>query len=104
MTQHDPFVSLRHMLDHSREAVGFAVGRTRESLDEDRQLSLVLTRLIEVVGEAANRIPPETRRQWPDVPWRDVVDLRNRLVHAYDDINFDILWTIVQDDLPPLIR
>jgi uncharacterized protein with HEPN domain len=104
MTRHDPLVSLQHMLDHSREAVDLAAGRRREALDQDRQLSLALMRLLEIVGEAASRIPPETRRQWPDLPWRDVVDMRNRLVHAYDDINFDILWAIVEDDLPPLIR
>lgn len=103
MTWHDPLVALQHMLDHSREAVQMVEGRRREDLDTDRQLNLALMRLLEIIGEAANRIPPQQRRHWPGIPWRDVVDLRNRLIHAYDDVNFDVLWTIVQQDLPPLI-
>lgn len=103
MTRHDPLVALQHMLDHSREAVQMVEGRRREDLDTDRQLNLALMRLLEIIGEAANRIPPQQRRHWPGIPWRDVVDLRNRLIHAYDDVNFDVLWTIVQQDLPPLI-
>ena len=69
----------------------------------DRMLNLALVRLMEVVGEAATRIPEEFRSRHPQVPWRDVADLRNRLLHGYDTVNFDILWTIIQDDLPPLI-
>ncbi|MGB2936947.1 MAG: DUF86 domain-containing protein [Phycisphaerae bacterium] len=90
------------MLDHAREAVEMAAGRSREDLDHDRQLNLALVRLLEVIGEAASRVPPEECRRRPGIPWRDVVGLRNRLIHGYDDVNFDILWTIVQDDLPPL--
>jgi uncharacterized protein with HEPN domain len=104
MTQHDPLVALQHMLDHSREGLQMIEGRPREHLDTDRQLSLALMRLLEIVGEAANRIPPQQRRHWPGIPWRDVVDLRNRLIHAYDDVNFDILWAILRQDLPPLIE
>jgi len=91
------------MLDHAREAVEMAAGRSREDLDHDRQLNLALVRLLEVIGEAASRVPPEECQRRPGIPWRDVVGLRNRLIHGYDDVNFDILWTIVQDDLPPLV-
>ncbi len=79
-------------------------GRRREDLDADRQLTLALTRLLEIVGEAASRVSSQERRRWPGVPWRDVVDLRNRLIHGYDDVNLDILWTIIRDDLPSLIQ
>ena len=103
MTQHDSAVRLRHMLDNAREAVDMARGRSRADLDVDRQLNLSLVRLLEIVGEAAARVPPEDRDMYPSIPWRDVVDLRNRLIHGYDTVNFDILWTIVHDDLPPLI-
>ena len=103
MTRHDPKMRLRHMLDRAREAVEMARGRTREDLDSDRQLNLSLVRLLEVVGEAAGRIPQAERGLLPGVPWADIVGLRNRLVHGYDVVNFDILWTIVQDDLPPLV-
>jgi len=104
MTQHDPLVRVRHMLDHAREAVEMARGRSRVDLDTDRQLNLALVRLLEVVGEAATRVPEEFRRRHPRVPWREAVGLRNRLIHGYDTVNFDILWTIIQQDLPRLIE
>ena len=103
MTQHDPAIRLRHMLDYSREAVEMVRGRTRADLDSDRQLNLSLVRLLEMIGEAAGRVPPGERERLPGIPWADIVGLRNRLVHGYDEVNFDILWVIVKDDLSPLI-
>ena len=103
MSQHDSLVSVHHMLDHAREAVEMIRGRSRSDLDTDRMLNLALVRLMEVVGEAATRIPQEFRLRHADVPWRDVADLRNRLIHGYDAVNFDILWTILENDFPPLI-
>ena len=104
MSQHDPLVSIHHMLDHAREAVEMFQDRSRTDLDTDRVLNLALVRLMEVIGEAAGRVPKEFWAHYPQVPWRDVADLRNRLIHGYDTINFDILWKILQDDLPPLIK
>ena len=103
MTRHDDRVRLRHMLDHAVEAVALAKGRTRQDLDTDRLLNLSLVRLLEIVGEAAARLSPETRDLHPSVPWPDIIGLRNRLIHGYDIVDFDILWDIVNDDLPPLI-
>jgi uncharacterized protein with HEPN domain len=92
------------MLDHAREAVEMARGRFRADLDTDRQMNLALVRLMEVIGEAATRVPEDFRRRYPEVPWRDVADLRNRLIHGYDTVDFDRLWTIIEQDLPPLIE
>ena len=103
MSRHDPMVRLHHMLDHAREAVEMVRNRSRTALDTDRMLNLALVRLMEIVGEAAARTPEEFRSHHPQVPWRDVADLRHRLIHGYDTVNFDILWTIIQRDLPPLI-
>ncbi|HUX01069.1 MAG: HepT-like ribonuclease domain-containing protein [Phycisphaerae bacterium] len=102
MTRHDTIVRLRHMLDHAQETVQMAHGCKRKDLDANRQLSLALTRLLEIVGEAAARVPAEERQRFSAIPWRDVVDLRNRLIHGYDEVNLDILWAIVQKDLPAL--
>ncbi|MBU1206972.1 MAG: DUF86 domain-containing protein [Proteobacteria bacterium] len=104
MTRHNPMVRVHHMLDHSREAVEMTRGRTRADLDRDRLLNLALVRLVEVIGEAASRVPEEFRSRHPQVPWRQTVGMRNRLIHGYDTVNFDILWTIIQEDLPPLIE
>ena len=92
------------MLDHAREAAEMAAGRTRDDLDGDRQLNLSLVHLLEIVGEAANGVPAEERAHFPDVPWQDIVDLRNRLIHGYDAVDLDIVWQIIQVDLPTLIE
>ena len=104
MSRHNPMVRVHHMLDHAREAVEMIRDRSRDDLERDRMLSLALVRLMEIVGEAASRVPDDLRSRHPHVPWRDVSDLRNRLIHGYDTVNFDILWTIVRDDLPPLVE
>jgi uncharacterized protein with HEPN domain len=103
MTRHDDATRLRHMLDYAAEAVQMAAGKQRPDLDTDRQFSLALTRLVEIVGEAAARVSPEGRERWQGLPWREVIGLRNRLIHGYDAVDLNILWTIVRDDLPPLI-
>ena len=99
----DDEIRIRHMLDAAHEAILFAKGRTRQNLDEDRMLVLALIKAIEIVGEAAYQVSDTTRRQTPDIPWEDIIGMRHRLVHAYFDINLDILWRTVQDDILSLI-
>ncbi len=103
MSRRDDRVRLRHMLAYAREAVSLSQGRSRGDLDSDRLFNLALVRLLEIVGEAANRIPTEVQSLYPDVPWPQLISLRNRLIHGYDAVDFDILWQIVTLDLPPLI-
>jgi uncharacterized protein with HEPN domain len=104
MTRADDTTRLRHMLDHSREAAAMAQGRVREDLNADRQFNLALTRLMEIIGEAANRVSEETRNRHPQIAWAQIVGFRNRLIHGYDKVDFDILWLIIENDLPPLIE
>ena len=104
MSRRDPMVSVHQMLDHAIEAVEMSRGRTRADLDTDRMLNLSLVRLVEVVGEAASRVPEEFRALHPGVPWRQTVGMRNRLIHGYDTVNFDILWVIIEQDFPLLIE
>ena len=99
----DDLARLRHMLDYAQEAIDLARGRVRADLDTDRQFNLAMTRLLEVVGEAASRVSPAGRERHPQIPWSAVAGLRNRLIHGYDEVDFDILWDIVQVDLPTLI-
>jgi uncharacterized protein with HEPN domain len=103
MSKRDPQIALRQILSHAQEAVEIARGKNREDLDNDRLLNLALTRLLEVIGEAANRVPAEVQAKYPELPWMQMIGLRNRLIHGYDSIDFDILWVIVQQDLPDLI-
>ena len=103
MTQHNPAVSLRQMLKSAHEAVAMVEGRARADLDTDRQLELSLIRLTEIIGEAANRLPPSLQQANPEIPWFLMISMRNRLIHGYDTIDLDALWDTVTDDLPPLI-
>ena len=96
-------VYVRHILDAAREAVGFADGRSRADLDIDRQLNLSLVRLLEVIGEASRGISREFREAHPEVAWKKMIGMRDRLIHGYFDINLDVVWQSVTEDLPPLI-
>lgn len=103
MSKRDPTAALRHMLDHAQEAVLLAQGRSRADLDTNRLLNLALVRLLEIVGEAAGRVPEEVRTRHPAIPWPQLVSLRNRLIHGYDSVDFNILWQIITSDLASLI-
>ena len=97
-------IRLRHMLDSARDVVGFSRERSRADLDSDRKLVLALVKAIEIIGEAAYQTTPGTRESLPGIPWDDLVGMRHRLVHAYFDINLDILWRTATDDVPALLR
>ena len=91
------------MLDHASELVELAESRDRDDLETDRLFGLAVVRLLEVLGEAANRVDAETRAAHSDIPWAQLVGLRNRLIHGYDQVDYDIVWRIVRTDLPDLV-
>ncbi len=91
------------MRDHGREALDLIRSVDRDAFHRDRLLQLGLARLLEILGEAAARTPDSVKRQHPTVPWRDISDLRNRLIHAYDTIDLEIVWSVLNDDLPGLV-
>lgn len=95
---------LKHMKEYAEEAKNLAMETTREKLATDRKLELALTRLVEIIGEAAARVSTQTRVQYPDIPWLEMTGLRNRLIHGYGAVDLDILWDIIQEDLPSLIQ
>ncbi len=103
MSKHDIVIRLHDMLDHAREAIALSQGRSRDDLNSDRLLSLALARLLEIIGEAANRIPQELQSKHAGIPWPEIIGLRNRLVHGYGAIDLDIVWRIITADLPPLV-
>jgi len=100
----DDQIRLQHMRDAAHEAMSFARGRAREDFDWDRMLVLALVKEIEIIGEAANQVSEASRWELPAIPWDDIVHMRHRLVHAYFDINLEVLWRTIQDDLPSLIE
>jgi uncharacterized protein with HEPN domain len=103
MSRHDDGVSVQQMLEAARTATTFMRDKSRRDLDRDEMLSLAIVRLLEVLGEAARRISAPYRDRTPQIPWRQIIGTRDRLVHTYDEINHDILVAIVKDELPELI-
>jgi uncharacterized protein with HEPN domain len=91
------------MQDAAIEAMSFIENRTRKDLDRDRMLALALVKDIEIIGEAAGRVSADCKASSPQVPWLQMIGMRNRLTHAYFEIDLDIVWQVVTDDLPPLI-
>jgi uncharacterized protein with HEPN domain len=91
------------MLDAAREALTFAEGKTEFNIRDNRQLVLSLVKEIEIIGEAASKVSEPTRSQLSQIPWQDIVDMRNRLIHVYFDIDVGVVWDTVSKDLRPLI-
>lgn len=104
MLKHDDRTGLRHMLDHAQEAMTMIHDRSREELNQDRMLELALVRLIEIIGEAASRVSDDTRERFSAIPWPQITGMRNRLIHGYDQVDLQVLWDTITDDLPPLVQ
>lgn len=103
MSPQDDQARLRDMLDYARKAVEAIRDRSRRDLDQDVVLAAALARFVEVIGEAAGRVSEERRVLAPGVPWRQMVGMRNRLIHGYGAVDLDVLWGVVHEDLPDLI-
>ncbi|WP_414625153.1 DUF86 domain-containing protein [Calothrix sp. CCY 0018] len=103
MSKIDDLTRLKHIRDAAKEALSFTKNRTREDLDSDRMLSLALVRLIEIIGEAGNRVSEPCQAKYLRIPWRQIVGMRNRIIHAYFDVDLDIIWQVVTQDLGSLL-
>lgn len=103
MLPEEDIVRLRHMLDAAEEALEFARGRSRADLDTDRMFARAVVQDIEIVGEAAGAVSRQTQNLYPDIPWAAITAMRNRLIHAYFDIDLDRVWDTLVDDLPSLV-
>lgn len=96
-------VRIRHMIDAAETTQRFIAGRKRSDIDTDEQLRFALVQALQIIGEAASRLSTETRSGIP-LPWADIIYMRNRLVHAYFDIEHDVVWQTATQDVPALLR
>ena len=94
---------LLDMLVAARDAVTFAKGLSYDEFATDRRSQLAILKSVEIVGEAASRLSAETKERHPDIPWREITGMRNRLVHVYFDIDLRLVWETVDSDLPVLV-
>jgi len=99
---HD-LVYLLDILQAARLAVSYVEGVVEEMFLQDTQRQDSVIRRIEIIGEAARRISPQTRTAYPDIPWNAMIGMRNLMIHAYDDVDLQTVWRTVQHDLPALI-
>jgi uncharacterized protein with HEPN domain len=104
MSVNDDLTRLKHMLEAAQKVAQFTQGETRESLTADEKLQLAIVRLIEIIGEAASRISDEFRDEHSQIPWVAIRGMRNRLVHAYFDIDLDVVWNTITTAIPVLIN
>ena len=95
---------LRHMLDAAIEAIAFSKELSYQTLPENRMAVLAILRSLEIIGEAAAHITLEFQSSHPEIPWEKITGMRNRLIHAYFDIDYDTVWSTVERDLPALIE
>ncbi|HSX10190.1 MAG TPA: HepT-like ribonuclease domain-containing protein [Chlamydiales bacterium] len=90
------------MLDCTQAILSFSYGRKRIDLDKDRQFLSAILREFEVLGEAANNVSEKARKDFPEFPWKQMIGMRNRLIHAYFDVDHDVIWKTIRDYLPNL--
>jgi len=95
-------VRIKHMFDIAKEIIDFSKGKNRDDLELDRKLTLSLVHLLEIFGKAANGISLEFKSNNSQIPWKSIIGMRNRLIHGYYDIDLDVIWSTVTEDIPPI--
>lgn len=93
---------LADILDAVRKAREFVAGMSFEEFADDSRTLFAVIRALEIVGEAAKNVSPEHREAHPEVPWRDMAAMRDKLTHGYFGVSSEVIWKTVQEDLPGL--
>jgi uncharacterized protein with HEPN domain len=94
---------LSHILDAAKTIQQHIQGKKESDLERDRLLLGGIIRELLLIGEAANAVSPKTKAQTPSIPWKEIIGMRNQLIHSYFEISYKIIWMTVTDDIPKLI-
>ena len=97
-------IRITHMRDACESVSRFIVGKTTPDLADGQMLQFALVRAIEIIGEAAGRVSENVQKAAPEIPWREAVGIRNRLVHAYFDVDLGILWQTAVESVPQMLE
>ena len=92
------------ILESARAAIEYVDGKSWEKFSKDSLVQDAVVRRLEIIGEAAGRVSTTTQKKYPNLPWQAMKGTRNRVIHEYDSIELDIIWDIVQNDLPFLVK
>lgn len=96
-------IRLEHMLKCCNNILSFLKGKRKSQLSNDVMLDSAVRHQLEILGEAANAVSNKTQKELPNIPWREMIGLRNRLIHEYFDTDYDIIWQTIKEGLPPLM-
>jgi uncharacterized protein with HEPN domain len=95
---------LHDMLDAARKAEKFVQGCTFEQFSSNDEKVFAVIRALEIIGEASKRIPAHVRRVNPELPWKEIAGMRDKLIHGYFGVNLQRVWDTIRQDLPVLRR
>ncbi len=93
-----------HMIEFCEKLAELSHSISEEILEDDWVYTFAVMQLYEMLGEAATKVGDELKIKYPEIPWRDIIDLRNRLIHGYDDTEYHLLWLAMENDVPPLLE
>jgi len=90
------------ILDAMNKAENLLEGVTYSQFETDFRINFAVVRALEIIGEAAKRLPDDLRQKYPDIPWRGMAGMRDRIIHGYDDVDLEIIWDVVKRDIPQI--
>lgn len=104
MSANDDKTRLIHIQEAAQKVILYTENKTQEDFEQDEVLQLALIRLIEIIGEASSRLSKNLREENETIPWQSIIGMRNRLVHAYFSIDYDVVWATVTVAIPELLK
>ncbi len=102
MTKKNPAIFIEHILENINKIESFSKNITREILSKDKLRQYAIVRAIEIIGEAIKNLPSSFKKRYPQVPWKNIVGTRDKLIHHYFGVDLNIIWEIIEKEIPKL--